>query len=311
VIYASYLGLFLAFGALVWLLDAASGSAGHLVRSVHLDTLSLHPVAGPFEIVSMRFTPYTMDVLPLYVALLALLAGVLPLLRRPALLIAVSTGLYVAGQAFAWNLPTWDGAGWGFNPFEWQALFFVGAVVGYGSLPARRRPVVTPGWLLALCLCFLVATRGMQLLQSKPDLAAHVPPLAALAHAVQPYFPVLDEKAWLHPLRFGAILSLTVLFRAAVPLRAQWLKSGPALPFVLLGQNSLAVFCASVLLSFLTRVVLDLSSKSSTAVAVNLVGFGLLLAAGWAAASLTGRVRNASGASKGMRKTAHAMGASG
>jgi hypothetical protein len=151
----------------------------------------------------------------------------------------------------------------------------------------------------------------MQLLQSKPDLAAHVPPLAALAHAVQPYFPVLDEKAWLHPLRFGAILSLTVLFRAAVPLKAHWLKSSPALPFVLLGQNSLAVFCASVLLSFLTRVVLDLSSKPWTVVAVNLVGFGLLLAAGWTAASLTGRLRKTSGASKGMGKAAQALGASG
>ena len=136
-----------------------SASSGSLVRSVHLDSISLHPVAGPLEIASMRFTPYTMDVLPLYVALLAMLAGLLPLLRRPVLLLTMSTGLYVAGRAFALNLPTWDGAGWGFNPFEWQALFFVGAVLGYASLPARRRPVVTPVWPLVLCVGFLIATR--------------------------------------------------------------------------------------------------------------------------------------------------------
>jgi hypothetical protein len=311
VIYAAYLGLFAAFAALVWALDAASGSVGALIHSVQLDSLAVHPVTGPLEIASMRFTPYTMDVLPLYVALLSLLAGVLPLLRKPVLLLAMSAGLYVAGRVFALNLPTWDGNGWGFDPFEWQALFIVGAVVGYASLPVRRRAVATPGWLLALCVGFLVLTRGAQLLQTKPDLAAYMPSLAAVAHALQPYFPVLDEKAWLHPLRFGAILALAVLFRAAVPQKARWLAGAAATPFVLMGQNSLAVFCAGVPLSLLTMVVLDASPKSTTVVAVNLIGFGLLVAAGWAAASRSGRRKTGTAPGGAIGETAPALSASG
>jgi hypothetical protein len=311
VIYVAYLGLFVAFAALVWALDAASGSLGSLIHSVQLDSLFLHPVAGPLEIASMRFTPYTMDVLPLYVALLSLLAGVLPLLRKPVLLLAMSTALYVTGRVFVLNLPTWDGNGWGFDPFEWQALFFIGAVVGYASLPVRRRTVTTPGWLLALCLGFLFLTRGAQLLQAKPDLAAHMTWLASVAHAVQPYFPSLDEKSWLHPLRFGAILALAVLFRAAVPLKARWLAGAPATPFVLMGQNSLAVFSASVLLSFLTRVVLDASPKFTTMVAVNLIGFALLVAAGCGAASLSGRRRKLTGPGGASGETTPALSASG
>jgi hypothetical protein len=258
---------------------------------MRLDLLAEHPVLGPAQVFLMRFTPYTMDVLPLYVALLAILAAVLPLLKRPFLLLGASAVVYLVGWRFDLNLPTWDGGGWGFDPLEWQVLFLVGVVLGDRARSGRANALSIPRWLVVWSLVFLVATRGIQLLQSKPEIAAHLSVLDAAAHALQPFFPIADGKVWLHPLRLVSVLALAVVFRAAVAVDAPWLKSWPASPFTLMGQHSLTVFCAGVPLSFLTRVVLQQSSSLATLFVVNAVGFAMIVAVAWIAARL-GQRRN-------------------
>jgi hypothetical protein len=209
------------------------------------------------------------------------------------MLLASSALVYIVGWRFDLNIPTWDGSGWGFDPLEWQALFTIGLLAGYRARESNGEAVRIPAWLPAVCLVFLIGARAMQLLQTKPDIAAHAPGLGALAHMLEPYFPVAATKGWLHPLRLVSVLALAILFRAVVARDAGWLKSRPSSPFVLMGQHSLTVFCAGVPVSFLTRVVLDVSADWTTLIVVNVAGFAIMLLVAWVAARLESRNRDA------------------
>ena len=87
----------------------------------------------------LKFKPANMDVLPLYIVLLA---GFPPMLwldagarrsrsRRPSL-------LYILTWQFEWNLPAYPSGHWVFNPFAWQLLFVFGAWCGLGGAEADR-----------------------------------------------------------------------------------------------------------------------------------------------------------------------------
>lgn len=288
VIYGAYLGVFLLFSILVWTADAVTGSEGALVRTMRLHALAEHPILGSAQVFLMRFMPYTMDVLPLYVALLAGLAAVLPLVKRPVLLLGLSVAIYAVGWRFDLNIATWDGGGWGFDPLEWQMLFVIGVVLGDAARQGRS-PWPGSYGLVAASGAFLLATRGIQLFQTKPELAASFPLIEPFARGLAPLFPAPDVKVWLHPLRLLAVLALAAVFRAGVSRHAAWLAGRLAYPFVLMGQHSLTVFCAGVPLSFLTMVLLERASGPGAIVFVNAAGLALSVGAAVAAAALERR----------------------
>src|ERR1700689_1758414 len=82
-----------------------------------------------------------------------------------------------------------------------------------------------------------------------------------------PEYIVLPEtwfdKTMLPPLRLLSVLALAVLVGAFVPRNARFLTSRAGWLIVLCGQNSLQVFCLSILLAVLANFVL------------NLLGYGL------------------------------------
>ena len=63
-------------------------------------------------------------------------------------------------------------------------------------------------------------------------------------------FVITEDKTGLHPFRLLSILSLPWLVARTVPRHAAWLESRPASPFVLMGQNSLPVFCFGIFFGF-------------------------------------------------------------
>ena len=69
----------------------------------------------------LKFKPANMDVLPLYITLLA---GFAPfiwlLLRRPTLALFASAFVYALSWHFDWSLPSYPDGTWVFNPFAWQ-----------------------------------------------------------------------------------------------------------------------------------------------------------------------------------------------
>src|SRR5258705_9079424 len=72
----------------------------------------------------LKFKPANMDVLPLYIVLLAGFPPLLwLLLRAPAVALGASALLYTLTLYFDWNIPAYPNGNWVFNPFAWQMLF--------------------------------------------------------------------------------------------------------------------------------------------------------------------------------------------
>src|SRR6516165_7430530 len=97
-------------------------------------------LAHPDELIgkalTLQYKPVDLDVLPLYIVLVAVSPFVVwCLVRRPNLTLFASVALYVLARYFDWNLPSYPkGATWYFNPFAWQLLFFFGAWCGCGGV---------------------------------------------------------------------------------------------------------------------------------------------------------------------------------
>src|ERR1700730_2642883 len=74
------------------------------------------PLWESIQALALGYRPVNLDVLPLYILLLATFAPVLWLMVRKV----GSMVVYLAGRHFGWNLPTSPSGSWYFNPFAWQ-----------------------------------------------------------------------------------------------------------------------------------------------------------------------------------------------
>jgi len=127
-LYIAHIFLFVVFSAQV------SYSATALDRSeyldeIHLDVLAEAPYRAMLEALKLSFQPAYLNILPMYVALLAWFAALLPLLRWPPVLFLLSMAVYAVARATGANFPSWTGGGWYFNPVAWQFLFIIGAIL--------------------------------------------------------------------------------------------------------------------------------------------------------------------------------------
>ncbi len=272
-LYIAHIFLFVVFSAQVTYSATMLDRTSYL-DEIHLDVMGDAPYRALLEALTLRFQPAYLNILPMYIVLLAMFAAVLPLLRRPAVLLGLSFALYAAARFFELNLPSWTEDGWYFNPLAWQLLFMIGAVLAYapGPPPLPRRA------LDALSVAVLVAGYAlMDVVWNHPELVAALP--ARLARAVTSV-----DKTSLHPFRLISILALAWLASRTIRPGAFWLRSRWAAPFVLCGQHSLPVFCTGIFLSFLGRLCMEADDGPAMQVAVNLVGGAALVAVGALAA---------------------------
>ncbi|HWL82102.1 MAG TPA: OpgC domain-containing protein [Roseomonas sp.] len=245
------------------------------VEEMLLDPFATEPYRALLEALLLRYQPNLLNILPLYVALLLMLAPALALRRRPLLLMGLSIAGYIAVRISGVNLPNWIGGGWFLNPLAWQVLFFAGCVLGY--TPPNGRPLgvpriaplrtaITAGAMLVVVLGATV----MLAFWAVPDVAPGLPGrIARLLSSV--------DKTGLHPLRLLSILSLAWLVASFIPFDAAWLRGRLVAPLVLMGQQGLPVFCAGILLSFLGRVILEQNDGALAQAATNLFGFAVLV----------------------------------
>ena len=273
VLYIAHIFLFVVFSAQV------SYSATALDRSeyldeIHLDVLAEAPYRAMLEALKLGFQPAYLNILPMYVAILAFFAVVLPLLRWPAVLAGLSFGIYLFTRVTGFNFPSWTGGGWYFNPVAWQFLFVIGALLSYSP---RRLPI--PRLVLDIGAVLIVAVGAalLWLVWPYPDIEARIP-----ANAAKILLTV--DKEGLHPMRLLSILALAWLVSRLVQPQARWLRHVVPRMFILCGQHSLPVFCASIFLSFLARLVMEERSDWATQAAVNAAGTAALVAVGALAA---------------------------
>ncbi len=261
VLYFAHIFLFVVYAAQV------SNSVARLDRITYLDESRLDvlgrlPYRALLEALTLRYQPSLLNILPLYVALLALFALALPLLRRPRLLLVLSLGLYVAARQWDLNFPAWQASGWYFNPFTWQLLFVIGALLAYAP-PRLPRPRLAFDLLAALVL--LAGLVLHFIVWPHPEMLAGLP--LPLAHAL-----LWMDKTSLDPPRIFSILALVWVVVRLISQQSDWLLSRPGRIVVLLGQHSLPVFCWSIFLGFFARLGLEANDGAAMQLAVNLLG---------------------------------------
>jgi hypothetical protein len=278
-LYIAHIFLFVLFTAEVALFAAWMANPGYIDR-VGMDRFVKEPLVAMIDAVPMLYQPSFLNVLPLYVVIMAGVAPFLMLLRQPRVLLAASFALYVTARIFGWNLPTAGGHTWFFNPLTWQFLFVLGMVFArYGrpDLPKIATDIVTIA-LLVIGFLILLTT------WIEPQLARHVPDI------IRPLIRDID-KTGLHPYRLLSILSLAWLASRYVPTGAAFIETRLGSVFVLIGQYGLTTYCASIILSFAGRVVLDRDPGWVMQILVN--GVGLIALFGVAAMGAWYKVKDA------------------
>ena len=272
-LYIAHIFLFVVFAAQVSYSATALDRADYL-DEIHLDVMADAPYRAMLQALLLTFQPAYLNILPMYIVLLAWFALLLPLLRRPWILGGLSFALYVAARVFGWNLPSWTEDGWYFNPLCWQFLFVLGALMSRYSL---RPPV--PNWLIDAAAAIIVAcgVALVWLVWPSDSVSAHVPRF--LTHTL-----LMVDKEGMHPMRLLSILALAWIVARLIPFSARWLRSTWTAPLVVCGQHSLPVFCSSIFLSFLGRLIMEERGGWTSQVAVNIGGVLIMIAVGALAA---------------------------
>jgi hypothetical protein len=260
-LYVAHIFLFMLFSAQVTYSATALNRISYLEES-RLDVLGDDPYRSILEAILLRFQPSLLNILPLYVVLLVFFAATIWLLRWPRILFGLSFALYLLVRVTSINLTSWTEQGWFFDPFAWQFLFVIGALLACAPMrmPARPR--------LFDALAVLVVLTGMAVtLVIDPN-----PPLLEQVFASPFRWLVIEDKTGLYPFRLVSILSLTWLCVRAIRFDQPWLRSRWAAPLVLLGQNSLPVFCGGIVLGFFARLGLEYDDRAPMQIAINLFG---------------------------------------
>lgn len=209
---------------------------------------------------TLTYQPSYLNILPLYIVLLALFPVIYAAVRiSPLLTLAVSLAIWQVGLAFQLHLPNGNEGGWFFNPFAWQVLFTLGVVIGRGALVGVGLPRLR--WLDAAALAFLVLAAVAKTASGNPTGIA----------ALNDWFDSVQlgsdktDLAWSRLAHIGALAWLAM----------RWLPAGGAMAKSFLGwalgcagQNSLHVFCVGLVLSIIGQIVL---AETSFALGVQLL----------------------------------------
>ena len=134
--YVAHIMLFLLFTAQI------SRTVRKFDNPMYADEFNVHAFLEHPDILigqalTLRYKPVDLDVLPLYISLIAMSPLVLWCMVRWAnLTLLASVLVYVGARVFDWNLASYPpGTHWYFNPFAWQLMLLFRGLVRHG----RRR----------------------------------------------------------------------------------------------------------------------------------------------------------------------------
>ncbi len=270
-IYAAHIFLFMIFTAQIAYV-AATFHNPMFAEEMNITRIFAEPHIVLTQALLLRFMPTNMDVLPLYIVLLAAFPAVLfGMKKNRGLTLVVSFALYLAARQFGWNLGAYPDRQWFFNPFTWQLLFVIGAACGR-SHGTGERFLPEWCWLSPLAAAYLLFAFLIVLTWHLPELGRHVPDF--LTRAIYPI-----DKTGLHPLRLVHFLALAWLTVRFVPGDAPFLSWRLVRPVMLCGRQSLHVFCAGIFLAFVAHFVLqEVDGHLPMQILVSLGGIALMTA---------------------------------
>lgn len=266
-LYVAHILLFVFYAAAIGFI--AQRGHSHLLDEFNVKWLIEQPVETLSQGLALKFKPLNLDVLPLYIVLMACFPPLLAVMRRyPDPVLAASAMLYLATRWFGWNLPAWPSGNWYFNPFAWQFLFVIGAWVAMGG-SQRVKPFVSSVPVVAISAAYLAFAMAVTL-AIRFDAASIFPP--ALIDLFDP-----NDKTNLAPYRIVHLLAFMIVLVRLVPKDWDVLRSDALRPLVLCGQRSLEVFCVGIFLSFVGHFIIEMWSNAYiTQIVVSVVGIALM-----------------------------------
>jgi hypothetical protein len=223
----------------------------------------------------LKFKPVNMDVLPLYIVLMATFPLVLwLLLRNRTAALGLSVLLYALTWEFGWNLPAYPSGGWFFNPLAWQLLFVFGAWCALGGAEKLQRLIHSRA-TLAVSAAYLLFAFCITLTWHIPSLAWMVP--RWLAELIYPI-----DKTNLDVMRFAHFLALAQVTVYFIPRTWPPLGSPLLRPAIQCGQHSLEIFCLGVFLAFAAHfLTIEVSPGIAMQVTVSVLGIAIMVAVAW------------------------------
>ncbi|NKC30888.1 succinyl transferase OpgC [Roseomonas sp. BU-1] len=269
-LYLTHLVVFVLFAAMVFWAQMAVPLPG-VVEATGWGWLVREPWLAIPGTLSLLYQPAFMDILPLFVLCMVLLAPFLWLLERLgdwALL--APFGLYGAAQILGLMPHGLGGRELGFDPLAWQVLFLLGAWLGrralLGASPLPRHPA-----LFATALLVLLAGLWVKL----GHYGWMVPAPALLDE--------FSQKPSLGPLRLVHALALAWLVAVLVPREAPWMHGALPRALAVIGRHSLHVFCLGLFLSWGVAMALSLHPAGAWWLELALIPLGAAALAGFAA----------------------------
>lgn len=272
-LYIAHIFLFVLFTAQVTYSATELNRLTYL-EETRLDVLGDDPYRSLLEALLLRFQPSLLNILPLYVVLLLIFAATIWLLRWPRVLFCLSLAGYLMVRITSLNLMAFTGEGWFFDPFAWQFLFIIGVLLACAPMRWPPRPRLFDAAAVLVVATGIVVTC---FIEPRPRIFDWVS-----ASMLRPL--VFEDKTGLYPFRLISILALTWICVRTIRFDQPWLRSRWAAPFVLLGQNSLPVFCGGIVLGFIARVGLEYDDRALMQVGINLFGAAGMVAIGAIAA---------------------------
>jgi hypothetical protein len=241
-------------------------------KSFHLAPTGVAPLldagwVGVLHGLTLHALPGYLDILPLYIVLLALFPLLFVLMR-------VNVWLGLGLSAVVWlaaaldhrlNLPNWlDPQGWYFDPFSWQFLFAIGAALAV--LMAKNGGRLSPSrWLTPLCWAYL----AFAFLETFPFAAFGLPSLkpwtmAPMDKTHLAFWRILDVLAWMQ------LIFSTERTRA-------WAASRWARALEACGRHSLDIFALGCLLALFARLLGRTFGRDwPMQIAINVVGLSAM-----------------------------------
>ena len=232
-----------------------------------------HPGPAILHAGLMQYRLVNTDILPLFVLLHLVFPALLWLFTRSInVSLTASLLLYVSVQIFGINLPAWPQGEWYFNPLAWQILFVLGMWCAMDrSAPIRRMarsPISLTASVLYLILSLIVVLSWQVEILDKFTLPQ------TLSNLIYPI-----DKSNLSPARLLHFVALACVAMRLLPRSWRGSSSLLAIALIRCGENSLTIFCLSVLLSLIGYVVMENTSGTVLMqVLISMVGIAVMVA---------------------------------
>jgi hypothetical protein len=287
-VYWAHIAVFIVIAMMM----AVINNTGYFPKD-YIGTLNLWPffnetVPNLIGLMTLTYVPNYFDILPMYIAILAMMPIVVGLRNLHGFLAAAFViSVWVGANINLLMMPAepWSSREWFFNPFGWQLVFFTGFAFmsGWIPLPPRNNWLVTAAIILVLVS---IPFSYYRILGSVPEL-----------REIATQLNFLTKKTDFGLLRYVHFLALAYLGwfiagEGGKRLLAKgtniWARVWRVILKTILkvGQQSLAVFVFSMVAARFLTFVFDQTTRATWIVVLgNFVGFAMIIGiahlAGW------------------------------